>query len=670
MARSGSPTPSDSDSSSNNGFDFMEEPASFRPATPPPTTVPYSRRPHGGIGDLVGNDEVQVRLVSGHPLWGHILYPAAIAMSTFLELHADTLLRAGSTQDGKGKGRAKNVLELGAGGGLPGLVAALEGAANVVISDFPDPALVKNLEANVEGNIRALGATEGVAKTVAAVRHSTTRIPRKDANQSYDDSKGYTWGSPSTILFDSLPAGERFDVLLLSDLVFNHSQHAALLDTCLSVLSASSPPNSTTSTLPSGRATLNLPPMDLSDPTKLSTPIILCFFSHHRPQFVEADLGLLAMAKSKGWTGWSASRLIRGTMRSSDHHPPYQPAISMSQSTTTALRTGLGARLCSTDVSATAFAELPIIDLGALAGNDRDARLALAAELQNACISTGFFYIKNHGVPQKVIDTAFEQAKVFFSQPLEKKMIVDMHKGSSFKGYLPVGGEQVDPDSRGDLHEAFDIGSDAQNFSADKANSGNQYPPAEDLPDFKPAIETAWLDSVPSKTKRSYDEIITFPSPEDYFAAHLTNPGSVMRVLSYPSQAQEGPIDPKELGIGAHTDYECFTLLAQDDVEALQVLNAKGEWIRAPPIKGTFVCNLGDQLQRWTNDVFKSTVHRAINRTGKERQSMPFFFGVNYETKIEVLPSCIGPGRPAKYAPVTAGKYVEGRLAETYVKSG
>ncbi|KAM0745964.1 Clavaminate synthase-like protein [Meredithblackwellia eburnea MCA 4105] len=335
----------------------------------------------------------------------------------------------------------------------------------------------------------------------------------------------------------------------------------------------------------------------------------------------------------------------------------------------TALRTGLGARLISPDVGATAFQELPIIDLTNIESTNLEERKALAGQVQKACIESGFFYIKNHGVADSVLKEAFAQSKVFFAQPLEKKMLVDMNKSSSFKGYLGIGGEQVDPDSRGDLHEAFDIGSDSQSFSAEKKTSGNQYPPEEDLPGFKKAIEDTW-DSIMALGQRLFPIFaLALDLPEDYFKPYLTNPGSVMRILHYPSQPQEGPIDPKEIGIGAHTDYECFTLLVQDEVEALQVLNANNEWIKAPPVEGTIVVNLGDQLERWTNGVFKSTVHRAINRTGKERQSLPFFFGVDYDATIEALPTCVTADRPAKYEPVKAGEWVESRLKETYLKA-
>ncbi|GAA5837986.1 hypothetical protein JCM3766R1_004168 [Sporobolomyces carnicolor] len=317
---------SDSDDSQDEGLGaFLQEPEGYRPATPPPTVRTYERRKYGGIGPLVGDRQVQVGLVSGHPLWGHILYPAAIALARFLELHADSLLR------GSESGRnGKNVLELGAGGGLPGLVAALEGARKVVITDFPDPALVKNLEKNVDMNIDAIRVNDPIAReSIAATR-----------------AAGFTWGSSPANLFDLLtsdndapgadasdrttsqggpsssssPSSSKFDLILLSDLVFNHSQHLALLKTCLSCLapppspssSPSSPsstlsrppPPTTTTTSTSSSSSRTVPSVDLScdsDEGTATTPAVLCFFSHHRPKFVEADLGILSLARENGW---------------------------------------------------------------------------------------------------------------------------------------------------------------------------------------------------------------------------------------------------------------------------------------------------------------------------------------------------------------------------------
>jgi len=138
-----------------------------------------------------------------------------------------------------------------------------------------------------------------------------------------------------------------------------------------------------------------------------------------------------------------------------------------------------------------------------------------------------------------------------------------------------------------------------------------------------------------------------------------------MRTLHYPPQ--EGVVTERILGIGAHSDWECFTILWQEPgIQALQVLNSQKEWINAPPIPGTFVVNLGDQFARWTNGIFKSTVHRAINRSGVRRYSIPFFVGANWDAKLEPIPGCVSPERPLQYDVITAGEYVRSKLAETY----
>jgi len=143
-----------------------------------------------------------------------------------------------------------------------------------------------------------------------------------------------------------------------------------------------------------------------------------------------------------------------------------------------------------------------------------------------------------------------------------------------------------------------------------------------------------------------------------------------MRLLHYPPQYPSNiDVDGRRIGIGAHTDYECFTLLWQDAVGGLQVQNTEGNWIEAVHIPGTLVVNLGDQFARWTNDVFKSTVHRAINVSGADRYSIPLFFGTDYDVRLEPIPTCISPDTPAKYEVVTAGEYVKSRLEATYTQA-
>jgi len=109
-----------------------------------------------------------------------------------------------------------------------------------------------------------------------------------------------------------------------------------------------------------------------------------------------------------------------------------------------------------------------------------------------------------------------------------------------------------------------------------------------------------------------------------------------------------------------------FTILAQDEVPALQVLNSNNEWIQATPIKGTFVVNIADSLMRWTNDLFQSTVHRAVNTSGKERYSIPLFWGADYDRRIKPLDQCVSPTRPPRYEEIGVQEYIRWRSEQTY----
>lgn len=314
------------------------------------------------------------------------------------------------------------------------------------------------------------------------------------------------------------------------------------------------------------------------------------------------------------------------------------------------------------------FTEIPQIDFGPMASEDIADRLKVAAALKDACMNVGFFYLRNHGVPQEVIDATFDAAKRFFATPFEEKMRIHIRQSNNHRGYGPLLEENTDPTAKGDLHEAFDLSldipaDDAEVLAGHTLHGPNVWP--ESVPNFREPL-THYYDEMILLGRRIFQAFaLALELDEDFFAPKIKRPGSSMRVLYYPPQ--EGVIDEKQIGIGAHSDYECFTILAQGgDVEALQVLNASGEWISAPPIPGAFVVNIGDQMARWSNDLFKSTLHRVINRSGRERYSIPFFYGCDYATILTPLPNCVDEEHPAKYEPVTAYEYVSGRFAETY----
>ncbi|KAK6503883.1 hypothetical protein TWF481_008884 [Arthrobotrys musiformis] len=318
----------------------------------------------------------------------------------------------------------------------------------------------------------------------------------------------------------------------------------------------------------------------------------------------------------------------------------------------------------SIDLQPGDFSSIPVLDLTLAFSSSLSDRKKCAETLFDACTRVGFFYVKNHGVPEEVVSQCFTAGRDFFELTMEEKMKIYIKDSENFKGYTPLLGENTDPAGRGDLHEGFDIGYDYAGSGEAKMEGVNRWP--ESLPSIKSPVTTYFDEMVKLGKKLFQLFAVSLDLEEGYFDNLVSGKGGIMRLLHYPPQEDEN-LDMKQLGIGAHSDYECFTILAQQNgVEALQVLNKAGQWVGATPMEGTFVVNVGDMMARWTNDLYLSTIHRAINRTGVRRYSIPFFFGVDYETTIDVLESCISDSRPPKYKPINAGDYIKQRLSETY----
>ncbi|PPQ65889.1 hypothetical protein CVT26_000909 [Gymnopilus dilepis] len=321
------------------------------------------------------------------------------------------------------------------------------------------------------------------------------------------------------------------------------------------------------------------------------------------------------------------------------------------------------------------FQDVPVIDLQNISSTDPIRRRKLADEIRDACIRVGFFYVKNHGIPEDVINAVLEEAKSFFALPLEKKMEIEHRKTPNFKGYSPLLSGNNDPNGGGDLQEGFEFGWESPDQSKvdpedDSSTSGvmagaNVWPSEDYIPGFRERVLRYYHAAVNLGKMMFPLFALALDLPEAFFDDKTQHSAALMKLLHYPPQT--GPIDERVIGIGAHTDWECFTILWQEPgIQALQVLNSEKKWINAPPIPGTLVINLGDQFARWTNDIFKSTVHRAINRSGVRRYSIPLFFGTDYNVKLEPMLSCISPERPPKYEVITAGEYVKGKLQATY----
>ncbi|KAL2004546.1 hypothetical protein VTN00DRAFT_3431 [Thermoascus crustaceus] len=348
----------------------------------------------------------------------------------------------------------------------------------------------------------------------------------------------------------------------------------------------------------------------------------------------------------------------------------------------TVLKTRFGDVQVQKEIIQGDFDNIPIIDLAAMSSPDLEEREKLAAQIYDACSRVGFFYIKNHGVTEELISKLHDGAHNFFALPEEQKMDCYIGNSQRFRGFSPLYGEHGDTEiyekKMGNLSEAFDIGyeiaGDRQkgpndvlppdNFSL---YGGNQWPKEENLPGFRETYLSYFGEVLELSRRLMKIFALSLDLPEDYFDGIVKYPGCISRLMHYPPQPVPGE---EQVGIAIHTDYECFTILSQDTVPALQVLNAHGNWVACPPIPGTFVVNIGDFFAFWTNGIFKSTLHRATNLTGQERYSIPFFFGVDYDATVSVLENCITADNPAKSGPVKAGEHVRKQLANTYVNYG
>jgi isopenicillin N synthase-like dioxygenase len=320
-----------------------------------------------------------------------------------------------------------------------------------------------------------------------------------------------------------------------------------------------------------------------------------------------------------------------------------------------------------------AFASIPVIDISALSGDDLTAIAATADEIGQAAETVGFFYIKNHGVPQDLIDRTYDLSRRFHTSPTSQKTRVNLRHSQGVLGWHPVTAEDEDEDK--ELYRLFEPRPGDDYLTKPHLNSAFDYMreiPRDD-PDFlagnvmlTPNLWPDWIPGFRPQAMAYYDAVtvvgqrlfrafaMTLGLPIDFFEQRTRKSPSILRLLHYPPN--DLPMDNDNLGIGAHSDFECFTILHQGG-PGLQVMNADDEWVAAPPIDGTFIVNIGDMLEGWTNGRFKATQHRVVN-TGRERYSMPLFFAADYHTVVEPLPAFVSAENPPKYNRIVAGEHL------------
>jgi isopenicillin N synthase-like dioxygenase len=310
---------------------------------------------------------------------------------------------------------------------------------------------------------------------------------------------------------------------------------------------------------------------------------------------------------------------------------------------------------------------LPVIDVSGLASDQLSDRARVAAQLGQACREIGFFYVINHGIAETTRAAMFAAARQFFALPVVAKEQYSIKRSPHNRGYIALEGERLDEAAgRPDHKEAFNVGlelaADHPEVLAGKPFRGVNLWPA--LPHWRETV-LAYYDACWALGRRLHHGFaLDLGIGEDFFEDKLDAPLAMVRILHYPPQPQSQDRAP-DSGAGMHTDYGNLTILATDGVAGLQVRTRSGAWLDAPHIPSAFVCNIGDCLMRWTNDVYLSTPHRVAIPV-QDRYSVAFFLDPNPDARVEVLEGCIAPGAASKYQPTTGADYLRERLAATY----
>jgi isopenicillin N synthase-like dioxygenase len=312
--------------------------------------------------------------------------------------------------------------------------------------------------------------------------------------------------------------------------------------------------------------------------------------------------------------------------------------------------------------------KIPVIDLGPSFSGDPALKKAVAWEVHKTARDTGFFYISNHGVPQSMIDGQLELAREFFRLPLEEKMKVDARNSTCTRGYEAPGLQTLDDGSPPDLKEGFLIGCDLDDdhpYVRDGVpNCGaNQWPgsPANFRSRYEAYVEEMF------RVGRHLMSLIalSLDLSEDYFAEGLKEPLFNSRLLRYAPQPSDAAFN--QIGAGAHIDWGMITILLQDDVGGLEVANAAGEWIAAPPIPGTFIINLGEMVRVLTNGLYHANMHRVLNNdSGRDRFSVPTFFDPNYFYTVKCAPTCLPDNGQPEFEETTVGGHIADMYRKTY----
>lgn len=303
--------------------------------------------------------------------------------------------------------------------------------------------------------------------------------------------------------------------------------------------------------------------------------------------------------------------------------------------------------------------DIPVIDLHRLRHGMLRDRQIVADQIAAACRTVGFFYITGHGISQGMIDDAFGANKAFFDMPFEERMEYAATR-DWWRGYVPSK-MQAEGGAVGGSIQTYRFMLDLDADDPDVVMRKPMHLPnrwVDALPGFNDTMKSymSEMDVLSATLRRAF--ALGLGLPEEWFDPFYRRPLFQQSLLHYPAPPSQREEDIT-IGAGEHRDTGAFTILMQDDTGGLEVGHLEHEWVAAPPIKGTYVINIGDMMMRWTNGRFISTNHRVVNRATTARYSMPYFANPDYEAIIAPVPCLVEPGTTNAYPPLHFGGYMD-----------
>ena len=311
---------------------------------------------------------------------------------------------------------------------------------------------------------------------------------------------------------------------------------------------------------------------------------------------------------------------------------------------------------------------IPVVDLSKFVDGSAEDRAAFVQELGRAFHEIGFVGVINHGISKELIDTFYAESKAFFALPTETKRKYEIPGLAGQRGYTSFGKEHAKQSQVADLKEFFQIGQTVTDNDPIQSDYPDNVQVAE-----KPAFSQKGTELYKAFEKAGAELLkaiaIYLELGEDYFDAKIRNGNSILRAIHYPPIKEE---PNSAIRAEQHEDINLITLLVGASAGGLQLLSKEDEWMAITPAEDEIVINVGDMLQRLTNNYLKSTTHRVVNPPREEwhlpRLSIPFFLHPRMEMDLTCLDNCVDEKTPLAYEPITAGEYLNERLREIGLK--